>query len=95
MLAPQGYLYIFFLFSRFLILVQINKTYYMLHITSIIITSWPKFIYIKVISTCHVIDIYEHVLFNQASCEYVNIVQEIIKKGTNVNVKGEQKNKLH
>jgi len=39
--------------------------------------------------------IYEHVLFNQASCEYVNIVQEIINKGTNVNVKGEQKNKLH
>jgi hypothetical protein len=29
------------------------------------------------------------VLFNQASGKYVNIVQKIINKGTNVNVKGE------
>jgi hypothetical protein len=38
---------------------------------------------------------YDHVLLNHASCEYVNIVQEIFNKGTNVNVKGERKNKLH
>jgi hypothetical protein len=33
--------------------------------------------------------IYEHVLSNKASCGYVDIIQEIINKGTNVNVKGE------
>ncbi len=32
---------------------------------------------------------YEHVLSNQVSCEYNDIVQKIVNKGTNVNAKGE------
>ncbi len=32
---------------------------------------------------------YEHVLANQASCANVNIVQEIVNKGTYVNTKNE------
>jgi len=32
---------------------------------------------------------YEHVVSNQPSCEYVDIVQKIVNKGTNVNAKGE------
>jgi hypothetical protein len=32
---------------------------------------------------------YERVLFNQTSCTYVDIVQEIIYKGINVNGKSE------
>jgi len=83
-----------FLFSRFLILVQIKRiiTCYTLH-QSLLFLGRNSFI-LRLFQ--HVMSlIYEHVLFNQASCEYVNIVQEIINKGTNVNVKGEQKNKLH
>jgi len=32
---------------------------------------------------------YEHVLFNLASCEYIDIVQKIVNKGTYVDVKNE------
>jgi hypothetical protein len=32
---------------------------------------------------------YEHMLFNYASCEYANIVQNIVNKSTNANAKGE------
>jgi hypothetical protein len=32
---------------------------------------------------------YEHVLSNYVSCEYVDVVQKIVNKGTNVNTKGE------
>ncbi len=30
---------------------------------------------------------YEHVLFNQGSCEYTNLLQKIVNKGVNVNAK--------
>ncbi len=32
---------------------------------------------------------YEHVLFNSASCGYVDIVQNIVNKRANVTAKGE------
>ncbi len=37
---------------------------------------------------------YEHALFNQALCGYVDIVQEIVNKGAYVNVEGENKEML-
>jgi len=60
---------------------------YILH--HIIITHWLKFIFIKVISTCHVMSLtYEHVLSNQTSYRYANIVQKIVDKKLYVNAKG-------
>jgi hypothetical protein len=37
---------------------------------------------------------YEHALFILVSYEYVDIVQNIINKGTNVNAKGENGKKI-
>jgi hypothetical protein len=54
-----------------LILVQIKRICYMLNCTShhIIITLWPKFIYISIL--------FQHVML--LTCEHVHIVQEIVK----------------
>jgi len=52
-------IFIYFSFFRcFLVLTQIRRIYCILHIGYIIIMLWLKFIYTKVISTCHVIDIW-------------------------------------
>ncbi len=32
---------------------------------------------------------YEHVLFNQGSSKYTNLIQEIVNKGVDVNAKGD------
>jgi len=59
----------------------------MLH--HIIITLWQKKLFQHDMTLT-----YEHVLFNYALYGYVDIIQEIVNKGTYVNAKGENKEML-
>jgi len=85
-LAPQEHL-IFSFFLMFLILVQKGGfIFFVTHcIISLLPIGWNSFV--SRLLQHVILFTYEHVLFNQASCEYVDIIQNIVNKGIDANAK--------